>query len=67
MRIWFGKYKGEELASLPASYLKWLLNPELPDGEVFTVSPRIQKEAKTILDAWDSVDLEENELWEMPF
>jgi uncharacterized protein (DUF3820 family) len=49
MKLTFGKYKGEELSSVPTEYLHWLADPKLKDGSVFNVADDIKQEAKHIL------------------
>jgi len=41
----FGKYKGKEVKDCPYLYWLWLMNPTLPDGQVFPVPQEIRDEA----------------------
>lgn len=45
----FGKHRGQEVSTVPETYLNWLVNPELRDGKRFDVPEAIQAEAKRLL------------------
>lgn len=53
MKINFGKHKGKEMDLIPTGYLRWLIKPEMKNGEVFSVNDEIKKEAKKIIEQRD--------------
>lgn len=42
----FGQHRDEPLYTLPDSYLRWLLDPILRNGERYHVTPKIQEAAR---------------------
>jgi len=40
--VTFGKHAGKHISELPDSYLDWLLNPKLSNGDVFDVPTELQ-------------------------
>jgi len=68
MLLPFGKYRGQPLESVPASYLYWLANPLVMDKETgawreYAIPEEIRSEAKRLLDA---IEYPKNRLAGMP-
>ena len=56
----FGKHKGEQLASIPEDYLRWLIDQDW-------VKQDLKDHAAELLDTWEDAGVLEDAYYEIPF
>ena len=59
----FGKYKGQEINSVPVDYLKWLIKPK--EGS-FKLGQALEQEIKSVLEFKPPLGISYDELKELP-